>query len=167
MVTAAVVTVVLVMPTVPAVVMATVPMRVAAPVGAAHPPMVAVTLPARLIVDVAGAVAVPDAADPDVLAAAPVPVARRPDVTRAWRGHHFVAHRWRRGADTQAETHLRRRRRRESCGGAPCNGERGKQCEFACLHNAPPSCPAESRPRSEGNHGSRANASFTARSFTW
>src|SRR5574337_18678 len=165
MVTAAVVTVVLVMPTVPAVVMATVPMRVAAPVGAAHPPMVAVTLPARLVVDVAGAVAVPDAADPDVLAAVPVPVARRPDVTRAWCRHHFVAHRWRRCADADADTDLCRRRRRESCGGAPCNGERGKQCEFACLHNAPPSCPADFWPRVEGNHELQHDACFTDRSF--
>src|SRR6185437_9388933 len=136
---------------VPAVVMMTAPVRVPAPVGAAHPPMVTVPLPARLVVDVAGAIAAPVASDPDVLAAAPVPVTRRPHVTRARRGHHFVAHRrWRR-ADAEAETDLRGRRWRESCGGAPCNGERGKQCEFACLHNAPPSWSAETWPRFEGN----------------
>src|SRR6185437_9697332 len=146
-----VIAVVLIPATVPAVVVASAPVRVPAPVGAAHPPMVTVPLPARLVVDVAGAIAAPVASDPDVLATAPVPVARRPHVTRARHGHHFVAHRWRWRADAQAEAHLRGRRWRESCGGAPCNGERGKQCEFACLHNAPPSWSAETWPRFEGN----------------
>ena len=123
---------------VPAIVVATAPVRVMTPIGALHLPAVAVMHPVRPVIDVAGAGALPHAADPHVAAAAPVPVARRPDVTRTRRGHHFVTRRrwWR--TDAQAETHLRGRRWRESCGGAPCNGERGKQCEFACLHNAPP-----------------------------
>src|SRR5690242_7244623 len=121
------------------VVVAAAPMRVVAPIGATHPPMVTVSLPAWLVIDITRAGPVPDAADPHVAAAAPIPVARCPHITRTRRRHHLVARRWRRHADTQAETHLRGRRWRESCGGAPCNGERGKQCKFACLHNAPPS----------------------------
>lgn len=46
---------ILVMAVVMAIVMPPAPMRVTAPVGAAHPPMVAATFPARLVIHVAGA----------------------------------------------------------------------------------------------------------------
>ena len=115
------------------------PMRIAAPVCAAIIPAAVVVHPARAVVDVARARAMPDAADPHVTAAVPVPVTRRPHVSGARRRHHFIARRWRRRSDAQAETDLRGCRRRERRGRAHCDRERGKQCKVACLHETPPS----------------------------
>src|SRR5690348_7674954 len=141
------------------------PMRVTTPMRAMHLPAVAHVHPAWLVIHVAWARGMPHAAHPYVAAAGPVPVTRRPYVTRTRRRYYFVARRRRWYADLDADTHLRGCGWRESRGGAPCNGERGKQCEFACVHDAPPSCRPDVGLCSRVTHESANRGTFIARSF--
>lgn len=67
-------------------------MVAAGPVAMLDLPVPAALVPARLIIDIAGAIAHPIASGPDVALSAPVPIPGGPDVAAPWRGNAFIAH---------------------------------------------------------------------------